>query len=309
MLLFADSQCEAHDPGQGHPEQPARFQAVIAALQKAGLSSGNDLLPPDKLSRDDLALVHSHPYLALAQREIEEGRPHLSTGDTHVCKASWQAALAAAGCAVAATKAVIQGRSKTAFCIVRPPGHHARPEIGMGFCVLNNVAIAAAYARKHLGIQKVLIVDWDVHHGNGTQDAFYEDPDVFFFSTHQHPWYPGTGRASEVGRGAGIGTTLNCPLPAGSARKEVLGAFEQSLIPAMKKFRPELVFISAGFDSREGDPLGRFHLTDEDFQDLTTRVREIAAATADGRVISLLEGGYSLDGLAKGVVAHTSALR
>jgi acetoin utilization deacetylase AcuC-like enzyme len=179
----------------------------------------------------------------------------------------------------------------------------------MGFCVLNNVAIAAAHARKHLGVERILIVDWDVHHGNGTQDIFYEDPNVFFFSTHQHPWYPGTGRANETGEGKGVGATLNCPFPSGSGRKEILGAFENQLVPAMKTFRPELVLISAGFDSREGDPLGHFRLTDKDFTDLTTIVREIAAISANGRVVSVLEGGYSLDGLSKGVLAHVHALK
>jgi acetoin utilization deacetylase AcuC-like enzyme len=179
----------------------------------------------------------------------------------------------------------------------------------MGFCVLNNVAIAAAYARKHLGIERILIVDWDVHHGNGTQDIFYDDPNVFFFSTHQHPWYPGTGRANETGAGKGTGTTLNCPLPAGSGRTEILSAFENQLVPAMKKFRPELVYISAGFDSREGDPLGHFRLTDRDFSDLTKVVREIANESAQDRIVSILEGGYSIDGLAKGVLAHVTALK
>jgi acetoin utilization deacetylase AcuC-like enzyme len=257
----------------------------------------------------DLRLVHSAAYLELAEHEIRAGYDHLSTGDTQVCKASWEAALTATGCAVAATRAVVQKKADTAFCIVRPPGHHARPSVGMGFCVLNNVAIAAAYARKHLGIERILIVDWDVHHGNGTQDIFYDDPNVFFFSTHQHPWYPGTGRANETGAGKGTGTTLNCPLPAGSGRTEILSAFENQLVPAMKKFRPELVYISAGFDSREGDPLGHFRLTDRDFSDLTKVVREIANESAQDRIVSILEGGYSIDGLAKGVLAHVTALK
>jgi acetoin utilization deacetylase AcuC-like enzyme len=200
------------------------------------------------------------------------------------------------------------GLSKTAFALVRPPGHHANAAAGRGFCVLNNVAVAARYAQRRLGVQRVLIVDWDVHHGNGTQEIFYGDGSVFFFSTHQSPWYPGTGRASETGEGEGIGATLNCPLPAGSGRTEVFACFEKKLVPAMQKFRPELVLISAGFDSRKGDPLGRFELEDADFADLTRLVREIADKSAEGRVVSLLEGGYSLEGLAAGVSAHVRAL-
>jgi acetoin utilization deacetylase AcuC-like enzyme len=203
---------------------------------------------------------------------------------------------------------VVKGVAKTAFCVIRPPGHHANAVKGMGFCVLNNVAIAARYARRRLGIERVLIVDWDVHHGNGTQDIFYEDGSVFVFNTHQAPWYPGTGAANETGAGEGKGTTLNCPFPAGSGREEILGAFEKQLVPAMEKFRPELVMISAGFDSREGDPLGNFRLTDKDFADLTKLVRGIAEKSAGGRVVSMMEGGYNLVGLASAATAHVQAL-
>jgi acetoin utilization deacetylase AcuC-like enzyme len=178
----------------------------------------------------------------------------------------------------------------------------------MGFCIFNNVAIAARYAQRKHSVARVLIVDWDVHHGNGTQDIFYSDPSVFFFSTHQWPLYPGTGRADETGEGAAVGTTMNFPLPAGSGRKEILGAVQNSLRPAMERFQPELVLISAGFDSRIGDLLGRFTLTDEDFIDLTRAVLEMADRHAAGRVVSMLEGGYSLDGLASSAAAHVGAL-
>jgi acetoin utilization deacetylase AcuC-like enzyme len=179
----------------------------------------------------------------------------------------------------------------------------------MGFCLFNNVAIAARYARKKYGIDRAVIVDWDVHHGNGTQDIFYSDGSVFYFSTHQSPWYPGTGPANETGEGKGKGTTMNCPYASGSGRKEILGAFQGKLIPAMRDFKPDLVLISTGFDSRLGDPLGQFTLSDTDFADLTKVMLEIADHYSGGRVVSVLEGGYSLTGLGAGTVAHVEALR
>ena len=308
MIFSTDSACRKHDAGAGHPEQPARYDAVLAALEKAGLRAKMRDVPPRAVKREDLLLVHTAPYLDLAEREIRGGASQLSTGDTGVGAHSWDAAMAAVGCVLAATDAVVKGNAKTAFCLVRPPGHHAGAARGMGFCIVNNIALAARHAQKRLGIGRVAIVDWDVHHGNGTQDIFYADGSVFFFSTHQSPWYPGTGPADETGEGEGKGTTLNCPLPAGSGRAEIFECFERKFVPAMEKFRPELVLISAGFDSRAGDPLGQFKLTDADFADLTRIVRGIAEKSAKGRVVSMLEGGYSLTGLASAATAHVAAL-
>jgi acetoin utilization deacetylase AcuC-like enzyme len=306
--LIADAHCQQHDTGHGHPECPARFVAVMDELKRAGLLEKLLRLAPRAVTGADLELAHEVDYLRRAEHDILSGASQLSTGDTSICEASWDAARLATGCALAAVDAVMEGKAANAFCAVRPPGHHATADRGMGFCVLNNVAIAARHVQRRHGIGRVLIVDWDVHHGNGTQDIFYEDGSVFFFSTHQSPWYPGTGRASETGSGAGKGTTLNCPFPAGSGRTEIFPAFEQKLVHAMEQFRPEFVLISAGFDSRVGDPLGDFHLTDRDFVDLTKIVRGIADKYAKGRVVSLLEGGYNLNGLASAVVAHVGAL-
>src|SRR5215469_8716645 len=250
--LFADPLCREHLVGRQHPERPERFDAVMRDLQFAGLLERTTPLNARSATLDELELCHTRGYLRTAQHDIEAGYHFLSTGDTEVTPNSWAIALLGAGGVLNAVDAVAGGEARNAFCVVRPPGHHATPNRGMGFCIVNNIAIGARYAQRKHGLQRVLILDWDVHHGNGTQDIFYTDPTVFFFSTHQWPLYPGTGRADETGEGAGQGTTMNFPFPAGSGRHEILGtALEGSLMPAMERFRPELVMISAGFDSRE----------------------------------------------------------
>jgi acetoin utilization deacetylase AcuC-like enzyme len=303
--LAADPVCKEHLTGPQHPEQPARFDAAVGALLDLKLVP----IPPRLANQDELALCHARQYIQLAEREIFEGFHELSTGDTIISPKSLDAALRATGGALNAVDALVEKRVSNAISIGRPPGHHATPVRGMGFCVFNTVAIAARYAQKKHGIGRVLIADWDVHHGNGTQDIFYTDGTVFFFSTHQSPWYPGTGPRGERGEGAGEGMTLNCPFPAGSGRMEILGAFQEQLLAAAEQVKPEFVLLSAGFDSRAGDPLGQFLLTDGDFADLTRVMREIADKYAGGRLLSVLEGGYSLTGLASGVRAHVEALQ
>jgi acetoin utilization deacetylase AcuC-like enzyme len=306
--LAADPLCLKHDPGYGHPECRERYEAVMAGLEEAGLMEKLKRIPGRDATREELRRVHTSQYLDLAEEEIKDGGPELSTGDTSVCEDSWDAALRGAGLAVSAVEAVMARRVRNAFCVVRPPGHHATGDRGMGFCIVNNAAIAARHAQKAHGIERVLIVDWDVHHGNGTQDIFYGDGSVLFFSTHQWPLYPGTGRRVEMGIGAGAGLTLNCPLPAGAGRALVLGAMREELEPAANRFAPEFVVISAGFDSRAGDPLGGFLLKDEDFAEMTRLVMGIAARHAEGRVVSVLEGGYGLGLLGGAVAAHVGAL-
>jgi acetoin utilization deacetylase AcuC-like enzyme len=302
--LAADPVCKEHHTGSRHPERPQRFDAALGALD------GLDLLPiaPRVATEDEVALCHARQYIRLVEREVVTGFHELSTGDTIISTKSLDAALRAAGGVLNAVDAVLKKEARNAFCIVRPPGHHATPVRGMGFCLFNNIAVAARYAQKQYGVGRVLIADWDVHHGNGTQDIFYTDGTVLFFSTHQHPWYPGTGAPDETGEGAGAGMIINAPFPAGSGRKEILGAFQEMLVPAAKKVKPELILISAGFDSRIDDPLGNFLLTDQDFADLTRLMLELADQHAGGRIVSVLEGGYSLTGLASAVRAHVQAL-
>ena len=307
--ISMDPLCREHlqDRDQ-HPERPERFDVVVDGLGQAGLLERVMSLETRAADDDELAICHTREYLRIARHDVESGCAYLSTGDTDIGPNSWEVAARAAGAGMNAVDAVMEGRARNAFCVVRPPGHHANAGRGMGFCLFNNIAIAARYAQRKHGAARVLIVDWDVHHGNGTQDIFYADPTVFFFSSHQWPLYPGTGRADETGAKGAEGTTMNFPFPAGSGRAEILGAVQNSLMPAVEAYRPDLVLISAGFDSRIGDLLGRFTLTDDDFTDLTRTVMEIADRSAGGRVVSMLEGGYNLSGLASAATAHVAAL-
>jgi acetoin utilization deacetylase AcuC-like enzyme len=302
--LLADAIAREHNTGRRHPEQIARWDAAVKGLGERPLTP----VVPRAATFDELALCHTPAYIRGAESDVKAGLSSLSTGDTDISALSFLAAVRGSGLCLNAVDLVMSEQARNAFCIVRPPGHHATPNRGMGFCLFNNVAIAARYAQKIYGVERVLIADWDVHHGNGTQDIFYEDGSVFFFSTHQSPWYPGTGDRDERGEGAGESATLNCPFPAGAGREEILGAFRGELMAAMDEFRPDLVLLSAGFDSRLGDPLGHFRLTDADFAELTSVMIEIADKHAGGRLVSVLEGGYDLEGLERAVGAHVSSL-
>ncbi len=308
MALLLDPIYKEHDPGPGHPEQPARYDAVMRAIEDTGLQSRFQRVDVRVATDEEIALVHAPEYITKVRREIGSGAHQLSTGDTNVGRRSFEVAVRAVGGVLNAVDAVISGKASNAFCAVRPPGHHARPNQGMGFCIFNNIAIAARYAQRKHGLAKVMIADWDVHHGNGTQDTFYHDGSVFFMSTHQSPWYPGTGAANETGDGKGKGCTMNFPFAAGSGRGEILGVFRENLRSAADAFKPDLVMISAGFDSRRGDPLGQFTLADGDFTDLTKIMLEIAGTHANGRLVSVLEGGYNLSGLEAAAAAHVKAL-
>jgi acetoin utilization deacetylase AcuC-like enzyme len=308
LHVFSDPAMLRHQPSEDHPESPRRLDAVMTSVRSLERQGRLSVTAPRSATEDDILLVHTPDYLKTVRSEIAAGRRQLSTGDTEISQGSLAAALAAAGAVVSAVDAVMSGRTRAAFCAVRPPGHHASERRGMGFCVFNNIAIGARYARKRHGVERVLIADWDVHHGNGTQAIFFSDGGVLFFDCHQHPWYPGTGSPDEKGEGKGRGLIVNNPFPAGAGRKEILGAFREALVPAADRFKPQLVMISAGFDSRAGDPLGRFTLTDQDFAALTGVVLEIARQHASGRVVSVLEGGYSLEGLPLAITSHLTRL-
>lgn len=306
-LLF-DPLYTDHDPGPGHPECPQRYTAIMKALTASALLPKLASISSRAAEMPEIERCHPRPYIELARDEVAAGLDALSTGDTNVCSKSYDIATRAVGGVLNAVDAVMSGKLTRAFCAVRPPGHHARPSQGMGFCLFNNIALGARHAQKQHGADKVVIVDWDVHHGNGTQDIFYEDGSVFFASTHQSPWYPFTGHAEETGTGKGKGSTMNFPLPAGTGMKQISEAFETKLLPAIAAFKPDLIMISAGFDSRVDDPLGQFKLTDDDFASLTKLLMQAAEEHCQGRLVSVLEGGYNLTGLASAVTAHIGAL-
>jgi acetoin utilization deacetylase AcuC-like enzyme/formylglycine-generating enzyme required for sulfatase activity len=298
-----------HDTGAGHPEQPARLTAIVKHLEQS--ASNTQLLmlgPPKPATQQWLATVHTTEYVQRAQNAWEQGMRFLDSMDVPVSQHSYEVATHAAGGLLQAVDAVMQGRITNAFCAVRPPGHHALPDQAMGFCIFNNVAIGTRYVQTHYQLERVLIVDWDVHHGNGTQAIFYDDPTVLYFSTHQYPFYPGTGAASEKGDGAGVGYTLNVPLAQGTNDAVYMRVFQEQLTRAALAFKPDFVFISAGFDAHEHDILGGMKVTTQGFAALTRVVTDIAQQCCAGRIVSVLEGGYHLQGLANSVGAHVNAL-
>ncbi len=303
--LVLDDLLTHHRTVEGHPECPERLTVIRKSLEPLKVPL---VLPTSRADFAAIALCHDPRYVEKILTLIREGASELAGGDVSVSAESGEVALHAAGGVIDAVDAVLGGQADNAFCAVRPPGHHARPAAAMGFCLFNNIAIAARHAQKQHGLERVAIVDWDVHHGNGTQEIFYQDGSVLFFSTHQSPWYPGTGLAAETGEGEGADSTINRPLPAGSGRTEILAALRECLLPALEKFHPDLILISAGFDSRAGDPLGQFRLTDADFSEMTRLLTEAAARHCGGRLVSVLEGGYNLAGLGPAVNAHVSSL-
>jgi acetoin utilization deacetylase AcuC-like enzyme len=306
--LVTDPGFSAHDTGPSHPESPQRLEAINRSLNARDLRERIVRFAAPLVDRRWLETVHTARHVdRLAAVSPDHGYVYLDA-DTPMSPGSYRAALQAVGGTLAAIDAVMAGQISNAFCAVRPPGHHAEPARAMGFCLFNNVAVAARYVQQRHGLARVLILDWDVHHGNGTQAAFYDDPTVLYVSLHQYPWYPGTGSADERGAGPGEGFTLNVPMAAGRGDEEYLKAFDAQIAPAVRAFRPEFVLISAGFDAHRDDPLAMMDLTEAGYRAMTDAVMGWATASANGRIVSCLEGGYNLTALADSVHAHVRAL-
>ena len=297
-----------HDTGPGHPERAARLVALERRLAESGLAAHFERLEAQPCAPGAIALAHSEHYVAGVERAIADGARVLDEGDTRVSADSFRAACAAAGGAIAAVEKVVRGEWSAAFVAARPPGHHAERAEAMGFCLFNNVAIAARHAQRSLGLERVAILDFDVHHGNGTQHIFEEDASVFYASLHQYPLYPGTGLATERGKGAGEGATRNCPQPPGAGDAQWLDALERVILPEFERFRPQLLLLSAGFDAHERDPLAQTRLSTAAYRTMTESVLELARRCCAGRFVSILEGGYDLDALADCVEVHVAAL-
>ncbi|MSO69470.1 MAG: histone deacetylase family protein [Alphaproteobacteria bacterium] len=302
-ILFTHKACIAHDPGAGHPERPDRLRAVMARLDQPAFAALERREAP-LASREAIARVHDAKLVEAILEAVPKAGHVAIDADTRMSPQSGEAASRAAGALIAAVDAVMKGEADNAFCAVRPPGHHAEPARPMGFCLFNNIAIGAAHARAAHGVKRIAMLDFDVHHGNGTQAFVEADADYFFASSHQWPLYPGTGAASETG----VGNVVNVPLRAMAGSAEFRAAWADKVLPALDRFAPELVMISAGFDAHRDDPLGGLQLVEADYEWVTNELARLAKRHAKGRLVSTLEGGYDLDALAASTAAHVTAL-
>ncbi len=290
-----------------HPENPGRLQAILDRLENSEDKPAITELEPRKALPEEIARVHDSAYISYVDEKCREGQSSLDM-DTNISLNSYEAALLASGAGLIAVDKVVDGELDNVFCAVRPPGHHAERERSMGFCLFNNVAIAARYAQEKRGLDRIAIFDWDVHHGNGTQNSFYSDSSIFYSSAHQFPFYPGTGDKGETGTGDGLGATLNFPLRAYSEDSDYIDLVENKLIPELFKFKPDLIIISAGFDAHAEDPLATMQLSSGCFGKMTELLRKTSEEICNGRLISMLEGGYNHQALADSVHSHLAAL-
>ena len=303
--VFSHSACLGHNTGDGHPERPARMDAVEQALQSEELAGRLVRRDAEKATLDCIGLMHPQKYIEQIVASVPSSGVMRLDADTCLSPGSLEAVLRAVGAACSAVDEVILGISKNAFCAVRPPGHHAETNNAMGFCIFNTVAIAAAYARQKYGVERVAVIDFDVHHGNGTQEMFWSDQNLFFASTHQMPLYPGTGSKSERGE---FNNIVNCPLMAGDGSSEFRAAISDIILPGLVAFQPDLLLVSAGFDAHMNDPLAGLNLQDSDYSWVTKQLLEIADKFTNGRLISTLEGGYDLSALTSSVASHVEEL-
>ena len=304
-LIYTHTDCLDHLPGPGHPESPARLHAVLQALRASEFAAAAWRDAP-MAEHEQLLLVHTPGYVdEVESLQPEDGYQALDAGDTVMSAGSWRAVMRCVGAACAGVDAVVAGEARNVFCATRPCGHHAEADRAMGFCIFNQAAIAALHAQARHGLQKIAVIDFDVHHGNGTQNAFYRRPDLFYGSCHQAPFYPGTGARHETGV---AGNIVNVPLARGCESGTFRQRMADDLLPALRRFEAELVIVSAGFDAHHQDPLGGLRLTDDDYHWITRELMAVADASAGGRLVSVLEGGYSLEGLASGTAAHVRAL-
>lgn len=305
ILYLYDDLFLEHKTGN-HPETFHRLNWINTAINSSSIKDKVKRISPTPASREDILRIHTEEYICHLEEAIEQKNMFLDA-DTIISEKSLDAAYLAAGAGIVAANEIVNGKIKTAFCAVRPPGHHAETDRAMGFCLFNNVAITARYLQEVLGMKKIVIVDWDVHHGNGTEKSFYHDDTVFYISLHQYPHYPGTGARKDVGIKNGEGYNLNIPMEAGSGDEEYLKAFSDEVIPNIEKFAPDFILISAGFDAHQKDMLASMRLTSETYGTFTEMI-ESASSSAQGRIISFLEGGYEPIGLSEGVLYHLKAL-
>lgn len=304
--IIWDERYLQHETGPYHPERPERLIAIRKMLESSSVGEQLERLTPRLASQEEIALIHSLDYVR-AIAEVQGETTQLDP-DTVSSPDSYQAARLAAGGLLETVDQVISGSINNAFSFVRPPGHHAERERAMGFCLFNNVAIAAEYARKHHGLERIFIMDYDVHHGNGTQWAFYDRPDIYYCSIHRYPFYPGTGAAEDEGKGKGRGYTLNIPMTGGQGDLEYDTAFAKTVLPVLRDFAPDLILLSAGYDAHERDPLGGMNVSAKGFGQMTADLLQVATETCEGRLIAVLEGGYDLHGLADSVEASLQAM-
>jgi len=314
-----------HNTGPHHPERASRIQSILRKLKKTALINKLKIVEPEAASIEDITLVHSRDYAMhikdVCSRLVASGGSlgRDSSGgveknifldpDTVVSKDSYEAAVFSVGAVIDGIDLVFKGEFDNAFCMVRPPGHHARPQQAMGFCIFNNIAVGARYLQKKYGLKRIVILDWDVHHGNGTEEVFYQDNGIFYISLHQYPHYPGTGSKEDVGEGKGKNFNLNIPMKAGDGDFEYIKAFKELILPRIEVFRPEFILISAGFDGHRDDPLSSINLTEDGYSEMTSMVKNAASLFSGNHMVSVLEGGYNLSSLANAVHSHLTALR